>query len=386
MDLTYQQILAEQYDENAKMLLVQQMNDYEDEDVDGYNAREYEDNDISDKEEFNKFHGDRNKPEHVIKPKADPDTKHRDKIRVKTQVVNIDSKFRGNIVPNPNAKTTLCDGSVVSNEISLISGTSSSYFIYYPDRPYKNVKSIKITSLEFPNTFYTFSASRGNISFTTQPSGLFGLTTWTIPDGNYTIQQLVIKFNDLFTAAGRSFQFSYDPNSHKVSLSGPGSDFSFNFSISTSGPNGNGIGYNLGFLQSVYDVTTPSPTRVYNTGTNTTTFTAELIPDVIQDTYVYVVINDYNLINHPIYGQTTIQAYGKITLQVAKNAIVFDNNFTNSSSKIYYFQQPTNVTKFEIKFIDAYGNILNLNGGHVSITLELDEVLDSGIYENMLQL
>ena len=43
-------------------------------------------------------------------------------------------------------------------------------------------------------------------------------------------------------------------------------------------------------------------------------------------------------------------------------------------------------TKFEIKFIDAYGNILNLNGGHVSITLELDEVLDSGIYENMLQL
>jgi len=379
MDLTYQQVLADIYDENSKSLLVQQMDDYEYADVEQYNVELHEENDLPDKEEFNKFHGDRNKPEHVIKPTADPDPEFRKKVRVKKQVVNIDSKFRGNIVPSANQSITLCNGTVISNEASLITGTSSSHFVYYPDRAYKNVTSIEITSLEFPNTFYSFSASRGNTQFTTN-TGLLGLLTWTLPDGNYTIQQIVTNLNTQF--ASTTLSISYNSNTNKVSFSSTDVNFSFGFNLSNTGPNGNGIGYNLGFLQSSY---TPSSANYSWDGTNAT-YTAETIPDTVQDPYVYIVINDYTLIKHPSYGQTSIQAFGKIILQTAKNTTVFDNNVTNTTSKIYHFQQPTNITKFEIKFIDTYGSTLDLNGGHVSITLELDEVMDSSVYENMLQL
>jgi len=387
MELTYQQVLAEQYDENSKNLLVQQMDDYDYAEIADYNAELYDENDLPEKDEFNKFHGDRNKPEHVIKPKADPDALHRQKVRVRNQIVNIDSKFRGNIVPtntavptNPADTIITCSGTLP--ETSLITGTSSSYFIYYPDRPYKNVKSVKITSLEFPNTFYTFSAARGNTQFTTNITGLYGDRTWTLPDGNYTIQEVVSTFNTLITAGSGNFQLKYNSNTNKVSFTSTNSNFSLRFKLQTTGPYGNGIGYNLGFLQTYYNST--SPTYSWD-GTNAS-YTAETVPDVVQDPYVYVVMNDYNLLNHPVYGQTTIQAFGKITLQTGKNTIVYDNNYTNSTSKIYHFPQPTNVTKFEIKFIDSYGNVLDLNGAHVSITLELEEVLDSGIYENMLQM
>ena len=56
MELTYQQILAEQYEENAKNLLVYQQ-DYEndEEDVDEYDPDNYNNNDLPEKEEFNKI-------------------------------------------------------------------------------------------------------------------------------------------------------------------------------------------------------------------------------------------------------------------------------------------------------------------------------------------
>ena len=374
MDITYQQILAEQYDENAKMLLVQQEHEYDYEMVKANHEDLYSDNELEDKEEFNKFHGDRNKPEHVIKPKPDPDSKHRDNIRVLNQIVNIDTKFRGNIVPI--TPPPLCSGAQPEN--TLLSGTSSSWFVYAPDRPYKNVKSVKITSIEFPNTFYTFSKStRNNTILSVQTIGGVATPPIKIDDGNYTPAELV---TDIQSKLPAGYTIALGPRSNKITITGQ-SGFTLSFpSTPNLNPNGNGIGYNLGFLQQTYTTTSSN----YNP--TTFTYTADTVPDTIQDHYIYIVINDYNLIKHPVYGQTSIQAFGKITLPGVKNTIVFDNNYTNSSSKIYHFQQPTNVTKFEVKFIDAYGNVLDLNGANTSITLELQEVLDSSIYENMLML
>lgn len=359
MDITYQQILAEQYDENSKMLLVQQEHEYDYNMIRTNHEDLYDNNELENPEEFNKPHGDRNKPEHVIKPPANPDLKHRDQVRVLNQIVNIDTKFRGNIAPNVG---TLCSG--MQSEDTLLTGSSSSWFKYAPSRQYKNVKSVKITSLEFPNTFYTFSSgTRGNTTI------IINGTMYTISDGNYTLSELI---SDIQAVLPVGYTITLGARTNKITISGP-SAFTLNFPVTANlNPTANGIGYNLGFLLNSYS--------------GALSYTAECIPDVIQDHYVYIVINDYNLISHPIYGGTNIHAFGKITLQTAKNTTVFDNNFSNSSSKIYYFPQPTNVTKFEVKFIDAYGNVLDLNGGNASITLELEEVLDSGVYENMLTL
>ena len=44
--------------------------------------------------------------------------------------------------------------------------SNSSYFIYESDKIIEAVKEIKLSSIEIPNTFYTFTETRKNTSFT----------------------------------------------------------------------------------------------------------------------------------------------------------------------------------------------------------------------------
>lgn len=375
MDLTYQQILAEQYDENAKNLLVTPNEAASDEYVDEYEYDDYEKNDLPNKEEFNKFQGDRNKPEHVIKPLADNQAKHRSKVRLRNRVVNIDGKFRGNISA-VLAQAGQCNVGTKQLMPDIgTPGTTSSYFIFQTARVYKNVSSIKLTSFEFPNVFYTFSSSRNNISF--QVDDGQGYRTVSIPQGNYssatllatTIQTIINSTSGL----NSSYTVAVDPISSKLTIADTNTrPFNILFPTTINNPTGNGIGYNLGFQNTAYNFAS--------------TYTAENFPDVVQDTYIYLSINDYNLVEHHEYGQTHFEAIAKITLPSGKNTIVYDNNFTNSSSKQYHFYQPTNISRFEIKLIDAYGEVLDLQGSNFSMTLELEEILDSSIYEKMLEL
>ena len=93
MELTYQQVLADIYDETSKNMLVHHT-EYDEEDKPAYEKYDYIDNELPDPEEFNKFHGDRNKPEHLVKIGVKQDfggksgIKHQTDIR--TIVLNID--------------------------------------------------------------------------------------------------------------------------------------------------------------------------------------------------------------------------------------------------------------------------------------------------------
>lgn len=375
MDLTYQQILAEQYDENAKILLVTP-NEYSGEDyVDEYEHQDYEKNDLPNKEEFNKFQGDRNKPEHVIKPVADIQATHRSNVRMRNRVINIDGKFRGNIsaVPTPAGECNSATRQLMPDIGTP--GTTSSYFVFQSARVYRNVSSIKLTSFEFPNVFYTFSTVRNNISF--QVNDGQGYKTVTIPQGNYSTSALLATTiaDSMNTTNGLNSEYNVtiDPISGKLTIQDTNSlSFNILFPTTLNNPTGNGIGYNLGFQNTTYNMSS--------------TYTAENFPDVIQDTYIYLSVNDYNLVEHHDYGQTHFEALAKITLPTTKNTIIYDNNFINSSSKQYHFYQPTNISRFEIKLIDAYGEVLDLQGSNFSMTLELEEILDSSIYEKMLEL
>jgi hypothetical protein len=213
---------------------------------------------------------------------------------------------------------------------------------------------------------------------------LLAVVNIRLPEGNYTITDLVAAIQTQLTSSG--YTITYNSVAHKITISSSTS-FQLNFNgtpeaptNTTTSPHENGLGYNLGFLQMSY--TSP----LFDSVSNKYYYTAECVPDVIQDTYIYLAINDYNLIEHAVYGQTFFSVFAKITLPTAKNTVVYDNNYTNSSSKIYQFNQPTNVNRLTIKLLDAFGNILDLNGGNFSMTLELEEILDSSIYEKMLEL
>ena len=377
--LNYQQILAQTYEENAKDLLHYQ-HEYEDEDVDEHEEHDYEDRDLPDKEQFNKFHGDRNKPEHVIQPKATDKAKNALKrdTDVRNIVLNIDSAFRGSLVPSVTS----------SPGEDFNPGSTASWFIFSSARLYKNITSVKLTSLEFPNTFYSFSSLRGNVSFVlTIASGAHaGTYTITVPDGNYqnsattlTLDptSLITNIEDyIVTTLGiTGFEVTYDSAKHRITFSYPTSAFTITFPDSTSNPYKNGIGYNLGFFQKTYSsIFTSTPLALHQV-------VGEVPPDVIQDKYIYLAINDWNLIEHQDINQTSFPVFAKIQLPGTKNTIVFDSNYINSSTKEYFFQQPVNVQRLEIKLLDAYGNVLETNGENWSMTVEMKQVNDFATYQ-----
>uniref|UniRef100_A0A6C0JLP5 Uncharacterized protein n=1 Tax=viral metagenome TaxID=1070528 RepID=A0A6C0JLP5_9ZZZZ len=185
MEQTYQQLLAEVYDENAKNVLIHQQ-EYDDQDQPPYERYDYSDNELDDKEEFNKFGGDRGKPEHVIQPeKANAgigltDIKKDSIFRM--NLLNIDGNFRLNSAPPAPVLTQDCGG----NPQLFVSTTAiqpSTNFQFRTSRQYKNVYSVQVSSIEFPNNFYAFSSQRGNTIFGIE----YNNSTYTIqiPDGNY---------------------------------------------------------------------------------------------------------------------------------------------------------------------------------------------------------
>lgn len=367
--ITYQQILAEQYEENAKDLLVFQK-EYEEDELEEYNTGKHEKNELEDKEAFNKFHGDRNKPEFVIQPTAYGDTEGKSSIKhdinFRNNVLTLDSKFRGNSLRVVNEPQ--CDGSL---EPYIIPATDSTYFLFKFHYPYKNILSVKLTSFELYNSFYTFSEARNNITFTIDS------TTITIPQGNYaTPADLVTEIQSLLDIAFGPgvYNIALHPRTHKIRFYSA-IPFELRFPNTTElnvNPYNNGLGYNLGFIYRGYGAAL--------------THNAENIPDVIQDTYVYLALNEWNLVSHQIYAQTSFNAFAKITLPGQKNTIVFDNNYTNSSSKEMTFHQPIDINQIYVQLYDAYGHQIDLQGGHMSLTLELKQVYDSSIYQKLLQL
>ncbi len=371
----YQQLLAEQYEENARNLLVYQ-HEYEEDDVDEHAQEDYDLKDVPDKDEFNRVQ-ERHDLKNVIAPKQPFDDKSKLSVRynkdVQNIVINIDSRFRNAINATPTSNP-------------IINPQTSTNFLFRTSRLYKNIVSVKLSSLEFPNTFKTFSQARGNTAFNIT----VGSTTKTllIGDGNYLLSgsTQVIDYDliraDLalqLTTAFPSESFSVTYASNRITISN-GNSFSLIFASPTSISNlglvssslYNGLGTYLGFLNYSY--------------TGLTSYTAEVAPQLIGDAYIYLSINDWNNVEHQDLNQTNFTAFIKILLLNGKNLMVFDTITSNTTSKIYHFTQPVNINNLQIQFIDAFGTIIDLDNANVSMTLEFQQVLNSALYEKMRDL
>lgn len=407
---TYQELLAEVYEENAKSVLVHQQ-EYED-DAEPYEEEDYSENELEDKEEFNKHQGARNKPEHVIKPTAKTDitgkTSYNIDKHIRTYAINIDGRFRGSIL--------LQTAPSCSSAPATFMGSNSANFSFNPSRQYKNIHSIRVTSFEFFNTFYTYSSinpttglGRGNTTLTITDLGPnipipgFIPTSYpiTLEDGNYIIADPIenplvpnnvlelLQIHIRTLGGGTIFadmEVRINPLSNIVFFNSVDRQYRIDFPVTTDNPNRNGIGYNLGFYDNSYTsapTIAPPPPFFIIAGN---AIVAESIYDAVEDTYVYLKINDYDIIKHLNSDQTEFGAFIKIPLTSPKNAIQFMNSTTNTTAREYFFPQPSNISSFLFEMLDAYGKTLQMNGSTFSVTLEIQEILQSDIYEKMLEL
>jgi hypothetical protein len=440
MDLTYQQVLADVYEEHATDILVYENINVDDVDRDPYEKYDYEANELENPEEYKKFQGDRNKVEDVIKPISEGNkTDLNLETKIRTIPLNIDSAFRRNTVQFPATPTINAGQFLVGSAYSIFfvgttnftligstnntigtafiatgpgTGTGSATFVptqsiytqgvkgaeipvltvpLITNNPaptvssnfttnlsqeYKNITSVKLTSMEFMNSFYTFSTLRGNTTFTITTGGVS--YTFNLPSGNYSINdmitQLMLSSNYTTPLPAIGFTVTYNSNSNSFIFTCT-QPYTIVFPSSTN-PNNNGIGYNLGFTGTSY-----SSSGVTNR------LVSDSSPDLVQDRYINLQINDWNLVESQGNNLTYFPVFAKIQLPVgSKNTYVLMNDYSDSSTKIYTFQQPVNIQKLQILLLDSYGNILEMRGGNFSMTIELEQVNNSAIYQKLLEL
>lgn len=367
MQKTYLDLLAEQDTEaradyvNPKDLLVE--HNVFDQEVNGDDHHEDE---LEDQEDFQKFGGSHQQASalgELTPTKATHTTSVEYDKAVQIHVVSVDSRFRTNRLDSTHS------------------------FLYKLNTQIKNVVSVRVSSIEIPNTWYGFSNYRGNTTFSV--TIISGSTAQiTLPQGNYSLDVgLDNNIQDALTTLlnnalpGYGFTVSYSTISSLISIQANGV-FNLDFS---DGPFAGrfdnwGLGYSLGFRDNQFPDFATTGKRVTNYSSN---HTSQALPDILGGNYIFLSLNpDWRIVEHNHPDHSNLSAFAKIIVDVNKNDIIYDNG-SNLLTKTYTLKQPTNISSFKVSLYDEYGQFLILKGGEVSLTLEVTEVVNSALYESL---
>jgi len=277
---------------------------------------------------------------------------------------------------------------------------TTSNFQYRFDQPYKNVIRARIASIEIPNVWYEFSAANyHNTSFTISAydiSNNLRTANILISDGNYTAIDLLTSIqSDLDTLLkvpyGIFMSIYPDPFSLKTTILHEGvgpigsttptataKPFIVNFQIPETAeqPCNWGLGYNMGYRKRYYTVN-----NVYDSSGGITQYAldSESLIDVTADPYIFLAVNDYHSVDQQnISGYS--QALAKIIVRESKNDIIYDDGATLLSNDII-FPAPIDLKVIQVKLLDPYGQVLDLNDINCSFSMEITEVTNTKLYE-----
>jgi hypothetical protein len=404
--ITYQELLAEQYEESARDLLAFQQIDYDKEleDVGTYQRGDINTYAVERPDEFNTFGGDRN-TEEIVSKSANFEDKSKFSVRynkdVRVNTFNIDSRFRAYVSAasivgtNPALNALFRFKKDVFNPTAV---SSASHFIFRIRRQIKNAISIRLSSLELPNTFANFSNARGNTSFQIRrhnhPNVNFRDYSIVnidsddipeyIPNAKLLAEAIQTKLRDLpadrFPQRG-TFTCTVNDQGYIVigNTSATVIKYDFNFAYTpVEIPLFDPLGTLMGFKT---DTTFYQNKQIDSTHSLTATY----LPDLNTDDYIYLNINDYNTVIPQTINDTYFTVFAKIPVTVDKGQIIFDNDSNNSTNKTYRFLLPSNLQQLEIQLLDRGGQELTFDGNY-SMTLEVEEVLNQSLYEKMREL
>ena len=292
---------------------------------------------------------------------------------IKLHLQNIDSRFR-----------------------DTPAGTTTEDFYYTLPTTIRNVLRVRLTSIEFPNNYYFFTAARKNVSFLLRHAvGAGGSVDITVPDGNYASagiddDSMVTMLTGIITAAALTFSitigFTVRNGKYTFTSTQP-------FSIDTSWkskdrPYDYGLGYYLGFSRGVH-----KSARVSTTAGDRHVIVSDGCAYFAADNYIFLRVNDYGCIRQTVRvydaaGTTIVQgpheftALGKLVLRDAKNYMNFED-YSDGHIKEVVFPSPVDLTRLHVQIVDQYGDPMDLCFSQLSFSMEIMEVLNSSLYNTI---
>jgi len=286
--------------------------------------------------------------------------------RTLTRCISIDTRFR-----------------------DFVYSTQSSDFALNLPNKIQKVVSIQLNAIEFsPNALYNISNSLQNNYLNITIHTFLQTQTYThcfiIPDGKYSANELIFLLNQLFLEKLNT-PFTYlfwkiDPySSSKTILSTTANNtiqsITFDFTLNKEGLSDSNttdyfckLGRVLGFTKRKYS------------GQNT--YTSETaINTNIAFTYLFLVIDDFQNNSPPSF----ISVFQKTNMSnsILARIQMHEHNYNSSaSSEIKFISEPRkyfgpiDITKLQIKLLDAYGRVLDMNGSDYSFCLLLHLIYD----------
>jgi hypothetical protein len=250
-------------------------------------------------------------------------------------------------------------------------GSADGNMMFVLPYPLKKVISLKLASLEFPDTVFMVSNAKKTNRMYIKENVTNLETLIILPDGNYTEQTLptILQYaiNKGLGSENR-FRVTIDEISHRMTILNTTNTFSMEFSNQATNPIlSKNLGWYMGYRCMQYN--------------NCDAYESEGLFNPVPLPYIYFILNDYN-----ISSSTTIMGFfgdnyleknilAKIPIPVNSYQIMFDNNSDLISKKREYFGT-VDISKFSIRILDHFGDVVNTNQMDFSFTLELEIAYD----------
>ena len=264
--------------------------------------------------------------------------------------------------------------------------SSSTDFDYLIPTEIKNVVSMRLASIEIPNSWYLFSDKKINNTFKIIIDNNCIKTEYIIciPEGNYDIDTIEEFLNTTYFYKSNTdlnyIKFSINPLNYKssfeiINCNNPLLSFSLTFIEDINQNPMNTCGWTFGFRSPKY----------ININEK---IISEGLFDAGGDRYVYLSLTDYQYNNNNTniigFDKSLLEndILAKVLLVNGKFSLIINEN-VNPLTKIRRYNGPINLKKIHVKLLDKFGELIDLNQMDFSFTLELELLYESFNFKNV---
>ena len=285
---------------------------------------------------------------HVDEAGAPPGVINPLQYRTIKRAVNIDSRFRPN----------------------YYASKASDMQLTLPTRLEK-VITMRLGALELPNTFYAISEELGNNCFKINSIMI------TIPDGNYSSSSADTQYPQIDVAIKKAMahastaitdlDFSVDPASGKsvfTRTSSNSTTYTITFGVNKDGTNSSEklpyfLGWQLGYRVNVYTLDTSSSTAV-----------SDGVCQISGPRYLYLAIDDYNNnVNNYFVSAFSDSINNRNILSRIDLPNSNEDGYGSQLNRSRNYFGPVTIEKMQIRLMDEYGRVINMNNMDWSFTL-----------------
>lgn len=253
--------------------------------------------------------------------------------------------------------------------------TTANYNITLPERV-NNVRSMSVRNIEIPITFYNISSCIGNNKFTIKI--LNAETQIIIPNGQYTETELVNKINDLLLQSGTPYSsIIVSISNKKFTFKNVGNNpclitFDNKPDANPSDSLMSRLGWKLGYRKQFYEIE------------STLEKESESFVDMNGPKYLFLIVDEFT--NGNPHSFLSLSKTSQLSSQqiLARIAINYQSNpfgtvlsaeqYNYALSDTRRYANEVNLQRLNIRLVDEFGNVMDLNGTDISICLELEHL------------